>query len=273
MIADSVRYLKVTGPRSDLRRRALFRRLRGRPRLCPADPGRRRRGGRRCAGPVRHQRWRVAFDRERSRWPRCEQATTLPLGIHAHNDGEMAVANTLVGRRGRCVHVQGTINGYGERCGNANLCSIIPDLQLKMGHDCVSDEQLHSPDRDGPLRQRTGQSEPGCPSALRGPQRLCPQGRHARQRPAQVRGELPAHRSGAGRQPQAGRRLRAVGQEQHRLQGRRIWPGAGQMAAEQNQQVLEQHQRAGEPGLPVRGRRGLGGAADPPRPAGLRAAL
>ncbi|MBC8448400.1 MAG: citramalate synthase [Chloroflexi bacterium] len=70
------------------------------------------------------------------------QATTIPLGIHAHNDGEMAVANSLVAVEMGVTHVQGTINGYGERCGNANLCSIIPALQLKMGYDCVTDEQL-----------------------------------------------------------------------------------------------------------------------------------
>ena len=70
------------------------------------------------------------------------QATTTPLGIHAHNDGEMAVANSLAAVEMGVVHVQGTINGYGERCGNANLCSIIPALKLKMGYDCVTDEQL-----------------------------------------------------------------------------------------------------------------------------------
>ena len=64
------------------------------------------------------------------------------LGIHTHNDGELAVANTLMAVRAGAVHVQGTINGYGERCGNANLCSIIPDLKLKMGIYCLSDEQL-----------------------------------------------------------------------------------------------------------------------------------
>jgi len=66
----------------------------------------------------------------------------IPLGIHAHNDGELAVANTLVAVRSGVAQVQGTINGYGERCGNANLCSIIPALKLKMGINCVSDEQL-----------------------------------------------------------------------------------------------------------------------------------
>ena len=66
----------------------------------------------------------------------------VPLGIHAHNDGELAVANTLVAVSGGVSQVQGTINGYGERCGNANLCSIIPNLKLKMGIDCVTDAEL-----------------------------------------------------------------------------------------------------------------------------------
>lgn len=65
-----------------------------------------------------------------------------PLGIHTHNDGDMAVANTLEAVRSGCIQVQGAMNGYGERCGNANLCSIIPNLQIKMGIPCVSDEQL-----------------------------------------------------------------------------------------------------------------------------------
>ncbi len=58
---------------------------------------------------------------------------SMPLGIHAHNDGELAVSNSLAAVSAGAVHVQGTINGYGERCGNANLCSVIPNLELKMG--------------------------------------------------------------------------------------------------------------------------------------------
>ncbi len=64
------------------------------------------------------------------------------LGIHAHNDAELAVANTLMAVQAGAVQVQGTINGYGERCGNANLCSVIPALKLKMGIPCLSNEQL-----------------------------------------------------------------------------------------------------------------------------------
>lgn len=61
-----------------------------------------------------------------------KQEFSIPLGIHAHNDCEMAVANSLVAIETGIMQVQGTINGIGERCGNANLCSIIPNLQLKM---------------------------------------------------------------------------------------------------------------------------------------------
>jgi len=66
----------------------------------------------------------------------------IPLGIHAHNDSDTAVANSIVAIEGGASHVQGTINGYGERCGNANLISIISNLKLKLGIDCVSDIQL-----------------------------------------------------------------------------------------------------------------------------------
>jgi 2-isopropylmalate synthase len=70
------------------------------------------------------------------------EVKTAELGIHAHNDIDLAVANTIVAVLEGCSHVQGTINGYGERCGNANLCSIIPNLKLKLGIDCISDEKL-----------------------------------------------------------------------------------------------------------------------------------
>jgi 2-isopropylmalate synthase len=65
-----------------------------------------------------------------------------PVGIHAHNDGELAVANTLAAVEAGATHVQGTINGYGERVGNANLCSVIPNLVLKLGAECNAAERL-----------------------------------------------------------------------------------------------------------------------------------
>ena len=68
---------------------------------------------------------------------------SAPIGIHTHNDAGFAVANALTAVKNGVTQVQGTINGYGERCGNANLCTIIPGLQLKMGYDLVSPEKLH----------------------------------------------------------------------------------------------------------------------------------
>ena len=67
---------------------------------------------------------------------------STPLGIHTHNDSDCAVANTLHAVDLGIVQVQGTINGFGERCGNANLCSIIPALKAKMKKECITDEQM-----------------------------------------------------------------------------------------------------------------------------------
>ncbi len=71
-----------------------------------------------------------------------EAGIRTPLGIHPHNDGEVGVANALAAVRAGVVHVQGTVNGYGERCGNSNLISIIANLNLKMGLEVVTPEQL-----------------------------------------------------------------------------------------------------------------------------------
>ena len=71
-----------------------------------------------------------------------KKMTGVPLGIHVHNDNGMAVANSLAAVEEGITQVQGTINGCGERCGNADLCVIIPNLKLKLGIDCLSDEKL-----------------------------------------------------------------------------------------------------------------------------------
>lgn len=68
--------------------------------------------------------------------------TSVPLGIHAHNDAELAVSNSLAALQAGVTQIQGTINGYGERCGNANLCSLIPTLKLKLGINCIRRDQL-----------------------------------------------------------------------------------------------------------------------------------
>ncbi len=73
---------------------------------------------------------------------KVKEEIRVPLGIHTHNDLGLAVANSVVAVEAGCVQVQGTMNGYGERCGNADLISIIGILKLKLGLDCISDARL-----------------------------------------------------------------------------------------------------------------------------------
>jgi 2-isopropylmalate synthase len=70
------------------------------------------------------------------------QELDTPMGIHCHNDGDVAVANSICAVQAGIDHVQGTINGIGERCGNANLCSIIPNLSLKLGLETLPPDQM-----------------------------------------------------------------------------------------------------------------------------------
>lgn len=70
------------------------------------------------------------------------RSTTCAVGIHTHNDADLATAGTLAGVLAGATQIHGTINGLGERCGNANLCTVIPNLQLKLGYPCISDAQL-----------------------------------------------------------------------------------------------------------------------------------
>ena len=73
---------------------------------------------------------------------KMKKACTAPLGIHVHNDSDCAVANSIVSVEEGVSQVQGTVNGLGERCGNANLISIIPNIQLKLGMKCLKPDQL-----------------------------------------------------------------------------------------------------------------------------------
>ncbi|MBO8129144.1 MAG: citramalate synthase [Peptococcaceae bacterium] len=71
-----------------------------------------------------------------------KKALSVPLGIHAHNDGALAVANSLMAVEAGAVQVQGTVNGFGERCGNADLCAVIPNLTLKKGFETIPRRNL-----------------------------------------------------------------------------------------------------------------------------------
>lgn len=74
----------------------------------------------------------------------CDKFGAVVIGIHTHNDTDCATANCLTAVRAGTRHVQGTINGIGERCGNTNLCTVIPNLALKMGFEVLSPEKMHT---------------------------------------------------------------------------------------------------------------------------------
>ncbi len=143
MIADSVAFLRRRGQARAARRRALLRRLRARPRATRwtacARPPTRAPSGSCCATPTGARCRRTSG--RRSQWS-AKRCPARPLGIHTHDDSGCAVANTLTAVEGGATQVQGTINGIGERTGNANLITIIADLQLKMGVELLAPEQL-----------------------------------------------------------------------------------------------------------------------------------
>ena len=74
----------------------------------------------------------------------CDEISPMVVGVHTHNDTDCATANALSAVRAGARHVQGTVNGLGERCGNANLCTVIPDLVLKMGFEVLSPEKIRT---------------------------------------------------------------------------------------------------------------------------------
>ena len=74
--------------------------------------------------------------------PELKTGGRSKIGIHTHNDAGTAVANAIAAVMSGASMVQGTINGYGERCGNANLCTLIPNLQLKLGYECLGQQEL-----------------------------------------------------------------------------------------------------------------------------------
>ena len=135
----------------------------------------------------------------------CKHIPGDHVGIHAHNDTEQAVANSFAAVRAGARQIQGTLNGLGERCGNANLVSIIPTLKLKAEYAQafeigVSDAALGhiAPHLARPRRHAQSRRRP--PRALCGRERVRHQGRHSRLRHHQGSGDLRACRARAGRQ-------------------------------------------------------------------------
>ena len=141
MISDSINYLKLKGLRVFFDAEHFFDGYKTNPEYALEVIGHAAKAGAECVilcdtngGTLPQQIVSAVKD--------ARKTISVPLGIHAHNDAELAVANSLAAVEAGAVQIQGTMNGYGERCGNANLCSIIPNLKLKMGVDCISDEQL-----------------------------------------------------------------------------------------------------------------------------------
>ena len=116
------------------------------------------------------------------------------VGIHCHNDCDLAVANSLAAVDAGAVQVQGTINGFGERCGNADLISVIPNLALKkQGYEVLGGREPGAADGAVTIRLRDREHELPQRAAVRGSQRLCPQRRHARPRRGSRHIQLRAH--------------------------------------------------------------------------------
>jgi 2-isopropylmalate synthase len=136
MIEDSVRYLKGKGIEVIYDAEHYFDGWKSNPDYALATLAAARSAGADVVVLCDTNGGRLAFE-VRAGLEAARAAIDGPLGIHTHNDGEMGVANAIAAVRAGAVHVQGTINGIGERCGNANLISLIPNLQLKLGYDCV----------------------------------------------------------------------------------------------------------------------------------------
>ena len=142
MIGDSIRYLRAAGRRVIYDAEHFFDGFAANPDYALETLRAALAAGAECLvlcdtnGGTLPGRLAAAVSRVRAHFP------DIPLGIHAHNDSGLAVANTLAAVEAGVTHVQGTFNGYGERCGNADLCTVIPNLQLKMGLSVLAPEQL-----------------------------------------------------------------------------------------------------------------------------------
>jgi 2-isopropylmalate synthase len=141
MIADSVRYLKAQGRRVVYDAEHFFDGFRANPDYALATLRAAQEAGADrvvlCdtnGGTLPHQVAPVVR--------RVLEGVSVPLGIHTHNDAGCAVASALEAVRAGCRHVQGTVNGYGERCGNADLCVLVPNLVLKLGYECLAPDAL-----------------------------------------------------------------------------------------------------------------------------------
>ena len=281
MVAESVGLRRRARPRGRLRRRALLRRLRRATATTPwprcAPPARPAPARSSCATRTAARLTDELSGSSATRSTRSapiRRAPAITWGIHTHNDAELAVANSLAAVEAGVRHVQATINGYGERCGNANMVSILANLALKTELDLAAGRRRPPgrPDRPVAGRGRDRQRRPQRPPALRRPLGLRPQGRRPRRR----RGQGRAAATSTSTRRSVGNESRLVVSE---LGGR----ANTQIRAEQLGHRLDGSIDARELSRPdqaargrragLRGRRGLVRAADPAPRARLRRAL
>ena len=192
MVRDTVAFLAGLGRRVFLDAEHFFDGYRRDPRVC----ARRRadgRGGRCGAGrAVRHQR-RAAPDDVGEIVAAVNDASGVRLGIHCHNDTGCAVANSLAAVDAGATHVQGTLNGYGERTGNADLVTLVANLELKRGLRVLPDGALREATRIAHAVSEVTNVRAVLAPALCGCERVRPQGRPACQRDQGRSRSLPAH--------------------------------------------------------------------------------
>ena len=182
MIADSVAFLTGAGPAGDGRHRALLRRLQAQPRVQPAGARGRRRQGCVARRAVRHQRRLAAARGRAASSPTCTatSATTSSSASTATTTPGCAVANSMAAVRAGARHVQGTLNGLGERTGNCNLTTVIPNLQLKLGMPLPARGPPRAAHRGQQPRGRGAQPAAQPAGAVRRLVGVRPQGRPAR---------------------------------------------------------------------------------------------
>ena len=200
MVRDTVGAPARRGAAGLPRRRALLRRLPRQPRLRPRGAAHGVRRGRRGGRAVRHQRRDAARLGRRRGARRALETTGVRVGIHCHNDTGCAVANTLAAVDAGATHVQGTLNGYGERTGNADLVSVVANLELKLGRPVLPEGRLRDATRIAHAVAEVTNFPPASRQPYVGSQRVRAQGRAARQRDQGRPEPLPAHGAGARRQ-------------------------------------------------------------------------
>ena len=150
------------------------------------------------------------------------QTTGVRVGIHCHNDTGCAVANTLAAVDAGATHVQGCINGYGERTGNADLVNVVANLELKLDRQVLPPGLLRRGHPDRARGRRGDQRAAGVAAAVRRRLGVRAQGRPARLRHQDRPGPLPAHGPGRRRQRHAAAGLRDGRPRVDRAQGQEL---------------------------------------------------